>query len=123
MTSNLEQLKKKIQEANPEIMEVKFGCEIRTPFTTYVIGKHTPDKENVIEILGRPIRLADVLLALENEYQAQDKSYAVDGEGTFIFVNKDVEMTWVNGSWNLKSDSLDKQSPETINFLMELLCK
>lgn len=62
----------------------------------------------------RPIRLTDVLLA----------SQAADGTGInqfgwfFMLLEDDVECP----QWNLRRDSLDDQSEETISFLHQVLC-
>lgn len=114
MTTNLEQLKKKIRRANPK----SNWKELRGP-------------AGMVLEMDRPIRLADVLLALEEAIKDKDYECRINTLGNFELI--DLEIT--GGSkkfkvrlddeirWNLKSDSLDNQSPETINFLTELLCK
>jgi hypothetical protein len=72
-----------------------------------------------LDVLGRPIRLADVLLAWEKN----GISKSVDQSGKMVDVKFDgehqrTELAW----WNLRQDSLDQQSPETILFLASLLC-
>ncbi len=92
-------------------------------------GEHGDDSDMPdYEIIGRPIRLADVLLAIRAKVQNED-DYMVMLDGAFcteemsgmesfiqpIFKrNKPVE-------WNLKQDDLASQSPECIDFLAELL--
>ena len=88
---NIDKLKQVIQKANPSIREVKFGCEVKYPDYSnrvQVIEKdedkiwvREADKDNCfgkvekvdtdeIEILGRPIRLADVLMMVERKDKA-----------------------------------------------------
>ena len=75
-----------------------------------------------LKILGRPIRLADVLLAIGKEcmdikkYGDVGLSWGVKGE--LLIIN---ETTNSRYEWNLKDDNLDNQSKETIKFLEDLL--
>lgn len=124
---NYDKLKQIIQAANPEIMELKFGCKVKfgQPKHSYfgkgiILNKNyagnwliktevdttttIPDKE-IKRILGRPIRLADVLLASFNTKEAYPEN------GVLIIVSK----------WNLSDDNLDHQSEETKQFLIDLL--
>src|ERR1700749_1790463 len=69
----------------------------------------------------RPIRLADVLLAI----QKVNKSYAVNTEGGFELWNHHYGDEYIYQdmyiTWNLTKDNLSLQSPETISFIFELL--
>lgn len=58
-------------------------------------------------VTSRPIRLADVLLAMEKAGYRESFTSLLDLE-------------W-SGCWNLRADSLSEQSPETLQFLAELL--
>jgi hypothetical protein len=64
-------------------------------------------------IHSRRIRLADVLLAFNALERVQGfvgtQGYALD-------------VVLILEHWNLRQDSLDQQSPETIAFLHQLLC-
>lgn len=86
----LQQLKQKIQELRPEIMELKFGCEviIKTSFNDGTGRRLNLNKtvkmvnedilsikdfeqqahKKIIEILGRPITLEDVLFCCIEAY-------------------------------------------------------
>lgn len=133
---NYEKLKKVIQEANPEIMELKFGCEISTdifpsyPLEFTVVNKEyktdvlicvNDDGELIFisfedcEILGRPIRLADVLLAMGQKISPQYGLWRQ--EGFYIWAGNKESL------WNVKDDNLDNQLDETKTFLINLLCK
>lgn len=105
---NLQQLKSVIQAANPDIgAERECDC---------------PSHETVH---GRPIRLADVLLA----FSTKPISAAFRDDGR-LMIQKGSE--WLSAmdvpnklfiNWDLANDSLDNQSPETIEFLINLLVK
>ncbi len=142
----IEQIRKKCIEANPEIVELKFGCEVEGGFiyswTNGVLvwlisqlGKGTQmqiPKEDFVKykIIGRPIRIADVLLAIQEnvEHYNEDIIVLVDG---FIGFRPSEDRKYHDAilkgnsgcNWNLKDDNLDNQSKETINFIHNLLCK
>jgi hypothetical protein len=71
------------------------------------------DRNDSIEVLGRPIRLADVLLAL-NETR-KDK--------TFKKTMSEIEALLFHNPfrWNFRNDDLSAQSEKTISFLAGLL--
>ena len=138
---NYEKLIEVIQQANPEIMELKFGCQIGNSKNIPLMyvgksnGQHAlalkKNREDAMllvdnlnaPILGRPIRLADVLLAiaekdkrllltrvepitiLKGGYKATNMEYLI-----FVLLN-------------LKDDNLDHQSDETKQFLIDLLVR
>lgn len=123
--SDYEKLKSVIQKANPEIMELKFGVSIEYHEKEFVYvsdgmaGLYTiwskPSsaihvRPNEIKILGRPIRLADVLLAVTKILHPIGKTSGLDEDR--------LKVLW---RWNLKNDNLDRQSKETKQFLIELL--
>ncbi len=79
----------------------------------WTIEKSSTD---LYEILGRPIRLADVLLALG------ETDWHIGQHGRFFKWSRSLEeMIGQPVSWTLRVDDLEKQSEETINFLYELL--
>lgn len=64
------------------------------------------------KILGRPIRLADILLAIDKQYPGNFATVASNG--------------WLHYGdkrcfYDLRADDLEKQSEETIEFLYQLL--
>lgn len=76
------------------------------------------------EIIGRPIRLADVLLAIEQEEFASGFTAHPDGELIFNdYLSDDGEDGSCSGDWNLIKDDLTLQPQETIDFLYSLLNK
>ena len=171
--NNYNKLKEVIQKANPEIMELKFECEVNVPLiakrtgskeykgtiagyngTSYLIqfGGHKMIEQGIedtteenfhsifseklvrdktkldkcnawklkkLEIIGRPIRLADVLLVLNKDKNNMfnvlimpDGNFGCFGLGKF----RDRQF-----GWNLKDDNLDNQSDEVKEFLIKLL--
>lgn len=154
----LEAIRQKIVEANPEIMELKFGCWLWMNATNlaqplmklcyinnpieYPDGnagcRFIDEKGNVkffhdmhewditgdepeydVEIIGRPICLADVLLAA-----SKVKLFVASNGGLCQWTedeNRYGEMR-AFALWNLRKDSLDAQSEECISFLHSLLC-
>lgn len=138
----IEVIRKACIKANDDILKLQFGCLIscndfsKPSIREYAGWKWDRDTESKIrmvmessgqlfpfddnfEILGRPIRLADVLLAIEKK----NLLIAIDEEGAFIqYDSIDGEYTLrVYENWNLLKDSIYDQSEETINFLYELL--
>lgn len=126
------QLKQAIQVANPDILALAFGCEVwihlrntKDLFPTRIIdylpavnllyydaGKElkTCTQEEVYIVLGRPIRLADVLLAQE----LPDKRGQTELENAlncYRFLQR----------WNLHDDNLEHQSEEVKDLLYRLL--
>ena len=141
--TDYEKLKQIIQAANPEIMELKFGCEVlmnqylKCEYDTLYeneIVKVGSDlwincslyyKQHTFQSLGRPIRLADVLLAIQKKPGINNvaiEEYGVwmqtdyEGYGEIHDGDKRVK-------WNFLDDNLDHQSDECKLFLIELLAK
>lgn len=122
----LQLIREKCIEANPEIVELKFGCVVKYSskinMTCFHYGVDTSEYGNGnvgwyfikedggryfdsmpnFPIIGRPIRLSDVLLAMK----AKIYHSFVDMDGII---------------WNLKQDDLTLQSPECIEFIYSLL--
>lgn len=130
--NNLQLIKEACYKANPEIKELKFGCEIvakKSNKTLTVAGQYEGDplvldyftgfpqvvvvdgymNTDLVEILGRPIRLADVLFMIGKTKHV----VAVDTDGDFIEATP--------AEWNLLDDNLDHQSQETLQFIGNLL--
>lgn len=135
---NLTTIREACIKANPEIMELKFGCEVMygddvqeprrvTIGNPYAVENNKvfnpwnrDDTSDLFEILGRPIRLADVLLAIKNML------IVVDAEGHFYrcemkLSDKVPKIGKYLGEWNLRDDNLEHQTPETIAFIANLL--
>ena len=161
--NKLQEIREACIKANPEIMELKLGCEVKMllgdwhgeiAYVEYQCGKCSkhklykncnedcypddavtvvtnPEEEPIewvllnngkdFEVLGRPIRLADVLLAIGNRGILK-----VNNLGGFSVFNDYIggKAEWVDVAmprWNLLKDDLTEQSPETIDFIHSLL--
>lgn len=139
--TKLETIRAACIKANPEIVELKFGCEVsyegwecilldvpRQNPAMWVLAqsKTLPDEETDgevyipdCEIIGRPIRLADVLLAIGKD----EKDIYFKNSDTTIpkwkIIHSDI--TGSSIGWNLLKDDLTLQSDETIDFLSTLI--
>jgi len=128
-------IRKKCIEVNPEIAELKIGCKVlwktmdeefifindideqcKKPKYYYLYseeGKYFTlykwdNKE--WEIIGRPIRLADIIYMLKE----------VSTMGTDYY---EKEKQLITNLWDLKHNDLEKQKEETIDFIYKLLKK
>ena len=126
-------------EANPEIVELKFGCRIKITeinYTDTVVAHLQSERElktyysyrvlvdDIEKIIGRPIRLADVLLAIEK--RQGEAEYIVTADGHFLQNLSVSEVGFYTYEatkfyWNLKDNNLENQSEECKNFIYELL--
>ena len=151
--TQLEQLSEKIKKAVPEIMELKFGCQVKVNYPEYEEGVgesqvyHQPsnsvifkiadedyvrnndyeefvgdfrnfDKNYIgtiedysFEVLGRPISLEDVLMALEMKLYEE---FGIED------INNTSEEVGILKVWEL-GVPLSEQSEEVINKLNEIL--
>lgn len=127
-------VKEAIIRAVPSVMDLVFGCEVkigdfkRTVFQVFYdedenvsniltesssIGMLQYTSPGAFEIIGRPIQLQDVLVAIDKAKPLME--LCVRQTGTFI----DPERISIGIHWDLSQD-FDHQSEETIDFLYEL---
>lgn len=133
-------IKQKIQSLVPEVMKLKFGCEIlcrvgesehlkekeiyvggpmfirkpeEKPYFRNQWDMHVPN-DSIVEILGSPITLAVVLRAINGgqPFSAQDQAWCDDVLNLLMHER---------GAWNLAKDNYGEQSPETKAFIGQLL--
>lgn len=146
-------IKSKIQELVPEVMKLKFGCEVRllkdkSNFAHEMwkrfsanIWQYDDGKFRLVcgngwadinlfqefrdswEILGSPITLAVVLLAIDKKRGG----WSIGTDGRFITITED-GWAWAKESnsvlavtWNLEHDNFDDQTPECQAFIGDLL--
>ena len=117
-------LQEVIQQANPEIMGNWCFC----PCCNQPCENCLSDKSSKPETYNRPIRLADVMIAIEKATKPPEK-YTVSTNGIITFrESKEITAQVLNSrflstgiSWNLHNDNLDNQSHECKIFLAELL--
>lgn len=77
-----------------------------------------------LKILGRPIRLADVLLALPRMKELERASViGFDYSNPSIVLIMDGKHTHPRAEWNLRADDLTLQEPATIDFIYSVLKK
>lgn len=126
----LEEVRAAIIKAVPEIVELKFGCvyvdkkglghciTIPTMTRTGFILQNTEGgfvrHEEIKSVTGRPIRLTDVLVAIDQRFRG-DNFATVATNGWFHFGRK-------RALWNLRTDDLSQQSSECIDFIHSILC-
>ena len=120
----IEHLRELIAEACPDVMELKFGCEIRNKngavetIATYsnyghftvVGGSSIPSIESdIIEILGSPIGIAEVLRAWNNS-------------DSYPLITKAPDELWdIYCVWDLSHDRIEDQKLSTIDFIIGVL--
>lgn len=131
-----QKLRSVIIEANPSIKDLVFGCEVefQTARCDFVCRNYAGNpiisfgfmtkvvKEKDLKIIGRPTRLADVLMALPEVSMEGDYSCIMYH---FPESKNEVAFTFDDGDiiWNCKEDNLDNQPEETKQFLYKLLVK
>lgn len=118
MNDKLKLIREKCIAANPEIVETPKSNLVVVALLGIIESNirdtgqaHLAEMKlgELLEILGRPIRLADVLLAIKTQWEKRDP------DAMYHDIIKTVSI------WRLSTDDLEKQSEETINFLAELL--
>lgn len=107
--NKLQKIKEACIKANTEIAEQPCTHKLMADENGCPFGVHE-----------REIRLADVLLAIGEK----DVAFSVTQRGNFVLLKESTTMAvQVNGKnlvWNLK-ETLDNQSPETIDFIFKTL--
>lgn len=126
MNKKIQLIREKCIAANPEIGTAKcpYSCQeghlILPDYSEVPGGCPNCVKEGKYLPNGRTITLADVLLAIPRNKSA--KAQAVSMNGDFLDFDEDMkEYKIVGSAWNLRTDDLESQSPETLLFLSELL--
>lgn len=137
MLTTLDKIRVACIAAQPEITELKFGCEVKikvkddwhkdSGVVYHILDRNTASVDesyrlverwnseyhpSCFEVLGRPIRLADVLLVLGNGWtrNRQTKIYDLDQKCQAVVCQ-----------WSMTKDDLAKQSEETLTFIAGLL--
>ena len=135
----------RIQELVPDVMKLEFGCEVideaemldwakrivfitRKPKNGLTYFKEqdgslfsTNGLKN-IKILGKPITLAVVLLAIEiSSNTASNFFFSKDGEVPDERYSVNIGLLRIMYHWNLSKDNFNDQSEETKTFIGGLL--
>lgn len=132
METKLQFIREACIKANPSIKDLVFGCKvacwsIEYTFISLITGNsdyanvvsailRQTDKRPIKElvIIGREIRLADVLLAIMTmKYDRKNRGKMTP---SYLTILPDLVT-----QWNLLKDSLSDQSPQTIDFIFNLL--
>lgn len=132
-------------KANPALLELTLGCETKRKNKLYFYVDENkvsrigtilytlycpPDREFITvigseiekyKILGHEPQLSDVLLAIGKV----DENYFIDSRGGFgeLFIESESFLFQAIPEYNLLKPSLRSQSPETIDFIYNLICK
>lgn len=139
----IKSIREKCVAANPQIVELKFGCSLvrkdadigwnavvtnspryrgGTGYEYFSsdhwnqIQQSTEQITDEYEIIGRPIRLADVLLAMNDH-----APLACSHSGGFLKGGREWKYREPVVRWNLRADDLEQQSDECIEFIHSLL--
>lgn len=138
-------VKEAIVRAVPSVMDLVFGCEVKKAYrmfqnsTGYVCGVDRSDiyirygvpsvEEDTAlfqrwdikpeEIIGRPIQLADVLVAIAKKVKPFPD---LELGSVQLDIAKHGTNGMDNGLWDLSQD-FDHQSEATIDFLWSLFCE
>lgn len=144
--TNIEKIIEACIKANLEIIELKFGCIVKPKDykqwkwvekkdTAYILYSYkelgefklgwsdsriSTEKVADFEILGRPIRLADVLSVVQVKVKNNETVMvpSVAGDKGSPIRNM---LEWLYNNWNLLDDDLNHQSLETQEFIASLL--
>lgn len=149
MQEKIKEITAKCIEANEDILKLGFGCKLKHPsgiiVTIWRVYPPSPngelfactdlDRDTKIcqfEILGRDIRLADILLAIkksgkyENGQCAtrwQERGFDIVCGHPFPCPEHHVDVSDLLTAYNLLKDNLSDQSEECINFIHGILIK
>lgn len=142
---NIKKIREACIEANPDIVALKFGCEVKIGggfkrLVWQILFNDDEDcdrishvltesdrigmvqispVESLEEIIGRPIRLADVLTAIR---ESGNGLWGVTDDGVFIQVDENLNIYEIRKeSWPLSNDNLNEVSDETASFIANLL--
>lgn len=128
-----EAVRSKVIIACPELMELSFGCYVKSKFHP-ALERVTEDfsdsliqcessvvERKEIEIIGHPIHLNHILRALNNSSAKRILLHG-DGQLDVEFETKDFIDTFILGTdWDLTKDDLASQSPEIWEALDKML--
>lgn len=115
MPNPLSSVRKAVIEAVPSISEAFSIHEIYGEESRRTVDGRAIYKSTIVA--GRPIRLADVLAAIDKKFPEPYQEIRIN-DGFYRFGN---DGDWRKATWNLRDDDLEKQTPECISFLAKLL--
>jgi len=128
---------KRIQKLVPSVMDLDFGCEVLygsdfgSAEQKVILGNpyavkdgkvfnpwNSDDTDDLLEILGKPITLSVLCLALENNGTKVMLTICSDG---IHIGHSDQKGYYTHCYWNLSKDNFNDQSEETKTFIGGLL--
>lgn len=143
----IQEIREKCIEFNPSIIDLQFGCKAKKgdEDMTYIgyfldrtswgngemmysflkddgiIFRCMSDDLGRFPLIGREIRLADILLAISSSKGDEAWEYAIDSLGRFMRDWGESRHEALSRHWDIRNDSLDSQSEDTISFIHSLL--
>lgn len=126
----MDKTKQRIQELCPDVMELKFGCEVEympkqhkgvylglgaDPIVVAFPWGVQTEELKFFKILGSPITLAVVLRAIG---KSTPKLNIIMNKGRIFIPKKNIG---AHLAWNLEHDNYDEQSEECKKFIGSLL--
>lgn len=145
-----EAVRAKIAEVCPELMELSFGCKVKVNLTngggemaTFLgyskdglacttWAEFHENKESVqyeiptrVLVIGHTPRLSHVLRAINKRLSPGIPSCLITSFGrlTVEMRTEGTSSKYIFEQWDLEKDDLSLQSPETIDFLFNILCE
>ena len=129
-----ESVRAKVIAACPELMELSFGCYIKSKYhsaseriiedfsDSLIQCENGVVERNEIDIIGHPIRLSHIFRVWQERCKKiQDISFKNLGECIAKFSKVEAGIAAIMSHWNLEKDSLENQSPETWEALDKML--
>ena len=147
MQDKINKIRQECIKTNPEIVELKFGCKVKhktmygkSIFTicrkldsvSFYVYRNSfkylanSFRKKEIEIMGRDIRLADVLYRIQSlKSDDWNRHWVINRFGEFLNDScpdlKGLPVCKVGEKWNLLDDNLEHQSEECIDFIYQLI--
>lgn len=133
-------IREKCIAVNPEIVELKVACQVELEskderYQKATILRQLSDDSFecewgsfgpsfITKILGRPIRLADVLFAIKVKIESGCPVFVPEGMHVGVLRGdpKRNILEWFFECWRLNRDDLTLQDPSTIDFIHQILC-
>lgn len=102
---------------------IRAACIEANPSDTTLRDKNSWQGLQIKREYGRPVRLADVLLAIDKAANPRYGNLHVTTGGHLGVISPVAPMTHVYAQWDLIHDDLVDQSDQCVAFLAELLAK
>lgn len=136
----IELIRQKCIKSNPDILKLEFGCKTKHGiycgedtvqgeyffFLPDMVGSEDQafqceDFSRGSDIIGRDIRLADVLYAIDQEFLVDSSGRGWEAMCSLVVPRFIEGVHQKKPQWNLLKDRLEDQSEECIDFIYNLL--